>query len=52
MSFGGVNRSIMFANQQGSPEFHAESRDSIKPFLMPWHSIPLDIIGPYAAVSN
>jgi hypothetical protein len=45
--WGGVNRGIMFANRQGSKEFHAEDRESIRPVMFPWHSIPLERIGPY-----
>jgi len=50
--WGGVSRGIMFANREGDREFHAKDLDSIRPFVFPWQSIPLERIGPYDLVEG
>jgi hypothetical protein len=38
---------VSFANIEGDNNFHGESLDSVKPYLVPWYPIPIDRIGPY-----
>ena len=44
---GKVDDGISFANIDGNENFHGTSPESIKPFVLPWHPIPVDHIGPY-----
>jgi hypothetical protein len=46
-TWGEVNGGVYFLNREGSTDFHGETLPSIKGFLVPWHPIPLDRIGPY-----
>jgi hypothetical protein len=45
--WGGVRRAVLFANRDGENNFHGETLESVKPYLVPWRPIPLDRIGPY-----
>ena len=45
--WGHVNEAISFANLEGSENFHGTTPGSIKSFVLPWHPIPIDHIGPY-----
>ena len=46
-ALGDVERAVTFANVEGEPSFTAERIDAVKPLLVPWHAIPVDLIGPY-----
>ncbi len=46
-SMGEVERAVTFANAEGDPAFPLKGLDSVKPLLVPWHAIPVDLIGPY-----
>jgi len=45
--WGQVDEAIGFANIEGSENFHGTTTGSIKSFVVPWHPIPIDHIGPY-----
>jgi len=51
-SWGGVGRAISFGNRDGDKSFHGETLKSIKSVLVPWHPIPVDLIGPYDSADN
>jgi len=46
-TWGHVDEAISFANREGSENFHGSTAGSIKSFVLPWHPIPIDYIGPY-----
>ena len=46
-SWGGVSRALSLANRDGGGDVHGDTLDELKPHLVPWHPIPLDLIGPY-----
>ncbi len=51
-TWGGVSGAIFFANREGSRDFHGATLESIKSVLVPWHPIPLDLIGPYSPTTG
>lgn len=46
-AWGGVDRAIPFANRDGDKNFHGETLESVRSVLVPWHKIPVELIGPY-----
>lgn len=46
-AWGRFGPSRSFSNRDGEKSFHGETLESIKPVLVPWHTIPVDLIGPY-----
>jgi hypothetical protein len=45
--WGAVGGAVTFANVEGNKYFHANTLESVKAVLVPWHPIPLELIGPY-----
>ena len=50
--WSGVGRAVTLGNRTGSKDVHGASLAELKPHLAPWYPIPIELIGPYAAVDR
>jgi hypothetical protein len=51
-TWGRVSDAVYFNNRDGSGDIHGETLQSLKTFFVPWHPIPLELIGPYERPSD
>ena len=50
--WGSVGRAMNLGNRTGSKDTHGATLAELKPHLVPWYPIPVELIGPYAAVDR
>jgi hypothetical protein len=50
--WGRVGRAINLGNRTGSKDVHGATLAELKPHLVPWYPIPVELIGPYPAVDR
>ena len=46
--WGGVGRAISIGNRTGSKDVHGETLAELRPHIVPWYPIPVELIGPYS----